>query len=136
MCSVGRSINVGALKAMPHDRSNTTGAPKTGDGRFGPEKDAPTGALRPSTPQVRGDCFTDVCRKRQFATPATLATNCQLPPVPVDVINIESRDFTGAQTESGKQKQDGVIATSHRRIPINTGQQFLNLVCRNRPGNR
>ena len=95
MGSVSGSINAGTLEAMPNDRSNATGPSKTADGGFGAQKYAPTGTLRPSTPQIRGDRFANFRGQRQFATLATLAADAQLSRVPVNVIEFERRHFTG-----------------------------------------
>jgi hypothetical protein len=45
MCPEGRSVDTGALEAMPNNRSNTTCAAKTADRSFGSQKYAPTAAL-------------------------------------------------------------------------------------------
>ena len=53
MGPVSGSINASTLEPMVNDRSNATGPSKTADGGFDAQKYAPTGALWPSTPQIR-----------------------------------------------------------------------------------
>jgi hypothetical protein len=96
--SMGGSIEASALEAMPNDRSNATGAAKTAAGGFGSQKNAPTGTLRPSTPQIRCDRFANFRRQRQFTALATLAADAQLSRFPVNVVEVERRDFTGSQS--------------------------------------
>src|SRR5882762_8125052 len=114
MGPVGGSIKASALEAMANDRSNATGPSKTADGGFDAQKYAPTGALRPSTLQIPGDRLANFRRQRQFATLAALAADTQLSRVPVNIIELKRRHFTGTQTQAREQEQDGVIAAPHR----------------------
>ena len=132
----GGSVKTGALKAMPDDRSNTTGASKTAIGSFSAQKDTPTGTRRPSAPQICCDRFANFCGQRQLAALATLAADAQLSRVPVNVFEFERYHFTGAQTQSREQEQDGVVATAHRGAPIDADEQLTDLLSRNRSGYR
>ena len=136
MGPVSGSINASTLEPMVNDRSNATGPSKTADGGFDAQKYTPTGALWPSTPQIRGDRFANFRRQRQLATLAALAADTQLSRVPVYVIELERCHFTGTQAKACEQEQDGVIATPRRGAPVDAGQQLADLVRRNRPGYR
>ncbi|MDF0498996.1 hypothetical protein [Bradyrhizobium yuanmingense] len=46
---------------------------------------------------------------------------------PVDIIERESRDLVGPQTELGQQQQDGVVAPSHHRLSVATVESFPHL---------
>ena len=59
MGSVCGSINPGALEPMSNDGSNTTGSSKAADGSSGAQKYTATATGWASTPQVRGDRFTN-----------------------------------------------------------------------------
>src|ERR1044071_6563905 len=118
MGPVSGSINASTLEPMVNDRSNATGPSKTADGGFDAQKYAPTGALWPSTPQIRGDRFANFRRQRQLATLSALATDTQLSRAPVNVIELERRHFAGTQAQACEQEQDGVIATPRGGAPI------------------
>jgi hypothetical protein len=47
-----------------------------------------------------------------------LAANHDFAGSPVDVIELESRDLTAAETETGEQKKDGVVAAAVRRATV------------------
>ena len=60
-------------------------------------------------------------RKTRFALP--FATDAQLAVHPVDIIELERRDFTAAQPEPSQEQQHRVIASTHSAATITTTQQ-------------
>jgi hypothetical protein len=48
----------------------------------------------------------------------SLASNDDFAGSPVDVIELESHHFTGAEAETGKQKKDGVVAAAGRGATV------------------
>lgn len=47
----------------------------------------------------------------------TLAVHIQMSGVPVDIIELERRHFASAQSQSGEQEQNGVIAKAYHGLP-------------------
>jgi hypothetical protein len=80
-----------------------------------PHKQAARGAPWSIALQIGGHSFTDIARQRELASNGSLSAYQQRTRVPVDVVELQSDDFTTAQTQSRQEQQDGVIAPTDRR---------------------
>ena len=82
------------------------------------KKDAP--ALSAWAPRMNIGCdsFTDVCWHRQLRPAPAFTPNGQQAMVPIDVIQIQSYDFAGPQTQSSQHQQNGVIPFSIRSFTL------------------
>ena len=76
-------------------------------GRFHTNKNMIRFSMRPSIPEIRNDCFTDICKQGEFQR----ITLCKSDPImlPVDVGKMEIRHITAPESESGNQKNDRII---------------------------
>src|SRR5215831_2191926 len=132
MGSAGGSLKAGALEAMPNDGVNSSGISKADAGSSCTQKNTATGTWWSTTAQIRSDRFANFCQQGQVATRATFATNAQLSRVPVHVPELERHHFPGTQTQPCEQEHNSVVATPHRRAPVDVGQQLPNLARPNR----
>jgi len=75
----------------------------------------PTGlAGRTASTQVGRQSLAHIRRKGHPVVNQPLAANEELASSPVDVLEPESYHLTGAETKTGQQKQDGIVASAGR----------------------
>ena len=77
--------------------------------------------------QITRDGSCDIRRERQLRPFPTFPAHRDSRVFPIDIFEVESDDFTRPQTKSREQKQDGVIASSHRRASVAMMQDPPNL---------
>jgi hypothetical protein len=82
------------------------------------EHGASLGRVWSTPPEPGGDRGAHIGRQRQLLNAVALTHNRELAPPPVDVVQSELGDLTGAQPEPGQQEQDRVISPTRRRVPI------------------
>jgi hypothetical protein len=78
--------------------------------------------------EIRDDRFADIGGQRQLEPPAALATHAQGAILPVDILELEKRHFTGTQTQPRKQQQDRIVASPDRGVSIDSSQQPAHLI--------
>jgi len=116
------------------DARNGTPTFEPVDGSLIAEEHSTTGASRPIMAQItrKGSC--DIRRERQLRPFSTFPAHGDSRVFPIDIFEVESDDFTRPQAKPREQKQDGVIASSHRRASVAMMQEppYLVTVRRNR----
>jgi hypothetical protein len=132
-----RSVNLGPLECVAHDRADAVGSfHQTTDRRQRAEEEVPVLAGRPTVLQIRGDRSADVDGQRHQALPSTLATNPQLRLVPVDVVQCQPDDLAGAQSQPRQKQQHGTITATDPGQAVAAGDGALRVRRSDRPGDR
>lgn len=75
------------------------------------------------TAQVAGDSLTHVRGQRESLGPVALAPHKNLTGTPVDVVQPQDGDLTGAQPEPGQQQQHRVVASPDCTATVTYSQQ-------------
>jgi hypothetical protein len=103
-------------------------------GREGPvwspnadEDGAALGRSGTTASQVCSDRLANVRRQRQTLDTIALASDDELAWTPVEVIETERADFTGAQAEPDEQQEHRVISPAFSRSPIAGRKEPLDL---------
>ena len=81
-------------------------------------------------PDVIGERFTDIPRKRQAIMQSPLAANEKLAHAPVDIINLDRDDFSRAQPEPGHEKHHCIVAPPKRCIRLDGRDHCFHLLRR------
>lgn len=76
--------------------------------------------------QIGGKGLADIGRQRQLGPPSALTPNCDLAEFPIDIFKLQADDFGSADSKSGEQYQNGVIASSSWSAPVGEPEDFLN----------
>src|SRR5690349_16828562 len=108
-CSVERASNDGRYSRRPS---------KPGPRCLHANKHPPRFACGTIQAQIRTERFADVDRQGHAVVYQTLAADQDLAGPPIDVMQLQSNDFPGAETEPGKQKKNRVVAAASRSLPV------------------
>lgn len=100
------------------DARNGTPTFEPVDGSLISEEHSTTGASRPIMAQITRNGSCDIRRERQLRPFSTFPAHRDSCVFPIDIFEVESDDFTRPQAKPREQKQDGVIASSHRRASV------------------
>jgi len=94
-----------------------------------PNADEDGAALRrrgATASQVCSHCLADIRRYGQALEPIALASDQELARAPVEVIQAQRADLTGAQAEPNEQHQHREVPLARARPPIAGRQETLN----------
>src|SRR2546421_364216 len=119
---------------MSHYRSNCLGTLEACYGCLTTKKYTTAGRFRTCTPKIIGDTLADIHGKRQLSIAATLSAHRDQPVLPIEILQTESHDLTGPQTQPRQEQQNGVVSLAHSRLPVARGQHTFSLLGRKSPG--
>ena len=77
--------------------------------------------------QMLDDGLADVAWQRELFALVGLAVDDDLPGVPIEIVEPQSRDFDGAQPQPCEQEQDRVVARAGLVLAVTRGQQPVDL---------
>src|ERR1700680_263739 len=103
---------------MSHYGSNRLGTFEACYGRLTTKKHTTAGRFRTCTSQVVGNTLADIHGKRQLGIAATLSAHRDQPVLPIEILQTESHDLAGPQTEPRQKQQDRVISSARSRLLV------------------
>jgi len=116
-------VRESATDDVAHDRRST----QADVGRAAAQKHASRGARAPTVAEMLRQRVPYIGEQRQMLDDATFAANDQLTGPPTNVIELEKRDLSCPESESGEQQYDGVIATTDRGRLVRRGQHTIDV---------
>jgi hypothetical protein len=97
-------------------------------------KNRPRRAAGTNVTQIVDQRRADVRRQRQSPQPLALAADENLAPFPIQIVQGQGDDFSGAQTEARQNQQDRIVALADWRAAIARRKHPLDLFRRERLG--
>lgn len=123
-----RSFDSGLCKRMTNDMPNRGRRLKAVNRGIAPDEQTPGRTSRPTSLQIRDQSFADLVGQGQNIVSATLADYGNLGVAPVDVVQGQTDDLAGPQSEERQQQQNSVIAPASDRAAVATGEHRFDLI--------
>ncbi len=110
MRSFAGQLNSGSLERAADDLAYSAATLQPTHGRARSQKHPATGSSRSRLSQIGRNGPPDVEGQRQRSFVTTLAVNPQAGLSPINIAQFQKNDFSGAQSKTRKQQQNGPIA--------------------------
>lgn len=88
-----------------------------------PEEEPASGEFGPAPEDVRSQGFANIRRQRQPVMPSTLSWNYDFAARPVEMLQFECSNLACSQPHSGKQHENGSVASASHLELVAAGEQ-------------